>query len=95
MDQYRAYDSRFHILLAELAGIPSLTAAVTENRARLNALLDRIPMMAANLNHANDQQSALVEAILGGDAERAAALAADHARGTEALLRGFLERQRG
>ena len=94
LDQYRAYDSRFHIAIAELAGIPSLTRAITENRARVNAMLDRIPMMAANLGHANDQHSALADAILGGDADRAATLAADHARGTETILRGFLEQER-
>lgn len=95
MDQYRAYDSRFHIAIAELAGIPSLTRAITENRARVNAMLDRIPMMGANLDHANEQHRALVDAILGGEAEQAAQLAADHARGTETLLRGFLEPQTG
>lgn len=94
LDQYRAYDSRFHIAIAELAGIPSLTRAITENRARVNALLDRIPMMAANLDHANEQHSSLADAILGGDAATAAALAADHARGTETILRGFLEQER-
>lgn len=93
MDQYRAYDSRFHIAIAELAGIPSLTRAITENRAQVNAMLDRIPMMAANLDHANDQHHALVDSILNGDAETAAALAADHARGTETILRGFLEQE--
>ncbi|HLR44581.1 MAG TPA: FCD domain-containing protein [Brevibacterium sp.] len=93
LDQYRAYDSRFHIAIAELAGIPSLTRAITENRAQVNAMLDRIPMMAANLGHANEQHSALTDAILGGDTDRAAALAADHARGTETILRGFLERE--
>lgn len=95
LDQYRAYDSRFHIAIGELAGIPSLTRAITENRARINAMLDQIPMMATNLEHANDQHNAIVDAILGGDADSAAQLAADHARGTETLLRGFLERQRG
>lgn len=94
LDQYRAYDSRFHIAIAELAGIPSLTRAITENRARVNAMLDRIPMMAANLDHANHQHDELVDAILAGIADRAAALAADHARGTETILRGFLEQER-
>lgn len=93
LDQYRAYDSRFHIAIADLARIPSLTRALTENRARINAMLDQIPMMGANLGHANHQHADLIAAILAGDAGRAAQLASDHARGTESLLRGFLERQ--
>lgn len=91
MDQYRAYDSRFHISVAELAGIPSLTRAVTENRTRVNVLLDAIPMMSVNLEHADDQHAQLVEAVLAGDPDRAEQLAAEHAQGTAALLRGFLE----
>jgi DNA-binding GntR family transcriptional regulator len=50
-------------------------------------------MMGANLGHANHQHADLIAAILAGDADRAAQLASDHARGTESLLRGFLERQ--
>lgn len=91
LDQYRAYDSRFHIAVAELSGIPSLTRAIRDNRTRINALLDGIPMMSANLGHANDQHAQLVTAILGGDADLAEQLAAEHAQGTAALLRGFLE----
>lgn len=91
MDQYRAYDSKFHIAVAELSGIPSLTRAITENRTRVNVLLDAIPMMSANLDHANDQHAELVEAILGGDADHAELLAAEHADGTATILRGFLE----
>lgn len=90
MDQYRAYDSRLHLAISELAGIPSLTAALAENRARVNALLDRIPMMSANIAHANEQHTQLVEAILHGDADGAAAQARAHAHGSAALLRGFL-----
>jgi DNA-binding GntR family transcriptional regulator len=56
-------------------------------------MLDQIPMMGANLGHANHQHADLIAAILAGDADRAAQLASDHARGTESLLRGFLERQ--
>lgn len=90
MDQYRAFDSQFHIAISELAGIPSLTSAVTENRARINGLLDRIPMMGANLEHANQQHTQILDAVLGAEPDRAAELARDHARGTAALLQGFL-----
>lgn len=45
---------------------------------RINALLDGIPMMSVNLDQANDQH---------------AQLAAEHAHGTAAMLRGFFEGQ--
>ncbi|GAA2094215.1 GntR family transcriptional regulator [Brevibacterium salitolerans] len=90
MDQYRAYDSRLHLAISELAGIPSLTAVLAENRARVNALLDRIPMMSANIEHANEQHALLIDAILRGHADEAAALARAHAHGSATLLRGFL-----
>lgn len=88
--EYRAFDSRFHLALAELTGIPSLHAAAAETRDRVNALLDRIPLLPTNLQHANDQHALIVDAVLSGDVEAAERHAADHADGTAALLHGYL-----
>ncbi|MBE1513400.1 FadR/GntR family transcriptional regulator [Nesterenkonia halotolerans] len=87
---YRARDSRFHIAVAELSGSASLITAVTDTRARVNALLDEIPLLPANLEHSNEQHVEITEAILRGDAAQAKALMADHLEGTASLLRGFL-----
>ena len=46
-DDYRRLDSRLHLAIAEAAGSPSLVPLVAENRMRLNALLDQIPLAAA------------------------------------------------
>lgn len=89
-DTYRPRDSRFHIAIAELTGCPSLVAAVADTRARVSALLDEIPLLPANLEHANRQHEAITEAILNGDPARARALMADHLEATASLLRGFL-----
>lgn len=91
IEQFRALDARFHLTIAELTGIPSLTQAAATTRDRINALLDRIPFIHTNVEHSCAQHARLVEAILDHDAEAAATLAAQHAEGTEQLLRGFLE----
>ncbi|MBQ1445008.1 MAG: FadR family transcriptional regulator [Renibacterium sp.] len=90
-DEYRLLDSRFHLIIAELSGSPSLAAAVAESRAQTNKLLERIPFLPANLNHSNEQHRVILAAILGGDAARAKAAMVEHLAGTEALLRGFLQ----
>lgn len=91
IEQFRALDARFHLTIAELTGIPSLAHAAATTRDRINALLDRIPFIHTNVEHSCTQHQQLVAAILDHDAEAAATLAAQHAEGTEQLLRGFLE----
>jgi len=43
-----------------------------------------------NIDHTAEQHTAIAEAILAGDAERARWAVAEHLDGTAALLRGFL-----
>ena len=45
LEDYRRLDSRLHLAIAEAAGSPSLVPLVAENRMRLNALLDQIPLL--------------------------------------------------
>ncbi len=73
-----------------VAGLPQLTASVVEARVRLVDLLNAIPMLERNLEHANVQHANIVRAILAGDPERARKVMAEHVAGTAALLRGFL-----
>ncbi|QHC60672.1 FCD domain-containing protein [Rathayibacter sp. VKM Ac-2760] len=89
-EDYRRRDSRLHLVLAELAGVPSLLPLVAENRMRLNALLDDIPLLPRNIAHADEQHRALVIAVLSGRADEAARLAGEHVRASAALLRAFL-----
>ncbi len=88
--RYRQADSRLHLAVAELAGSTSLLAAVADARLRVNDLLDAIPLLPPNLVHANRQHAALVDAVVGGDADRARRVLEAHLHGTAALLRGFL-----
>lgn len=89
-DSYRRYDTRFHLTLAELTGSASLTSEYATVRARLNQLLDCIPLLVRNLEHAQRQHAELTEAVLTGDAETARTVMREHCAGTAALLRGFL-----
>jgi DNA-binding FadR family transcriptional regulator len=88
---YRRLDSRLHLAIAEAAGCPSLVPLVAENRMRVNALLDHIPLLQRNIAHSDEQHEAIVSAILAGDPDRAATLMLDHLAGSAALLHGFLD----
>jgi DNA-binding FadR family transcriptional regulator len=56
----------------------------------VNDLLDCIPLLVRNLEHSQAQHTALVEAVLEGDADGAREVMREHCAGTAALLRGFL-----
>ncbi len=90
LEDHRRLDSRLHLAIGEIAGLPSLLTLIADNRMRINAYLDRIPFLTPNLEHSNRQHEAIVTAILTGDADAAAAATAEHLGGTAALLRGFL-----
>lgn len=87
---YRPADSRLHLAVVALVGSPSLSAAVSDNRMRLNDLLDAIPLLPPNIAHSRAQHAKIVDAVLRGRADRARQLMAQHLDGTTALLRGFL-----
>jgi GntR family transcriptional regulator, transcriptional repressor for pyruvate dehydrogenase complex len=89
-EDYRRLDSRLHLTIGELVGTPSLVSLLADNRTRVNELLDRIPLLTANIAHSNQQHEAIVLAILTGDSDGAAAAMREHLDGSSALLRGFL-----
>ncbi|GAS95273.1 GntR family transcriptional regulator [Mycolicibacterium canariasense] len=90
-DDYRRLDSRLHLAIAEAAGSPSLVPLVAQNRMRINALLDQIPLLSRNIAHSDEQHEAIVMAILAGDADGAGTAMAAHVAGSAALLHGFLD----
>ncbi|MFF9062136.1 FadR/GntR family transcriptional regulator [Streptomyces sp. NPDC014882] len=87
--EYRRHDTMLHLTLAELCGSPSLAAQYAAVRATLNDLLDCIPLLVRNLEHSQRQHTALVGAVLDGDADGAREIMREHCAGTAALLRGF------
>ncbi|WP_375390057.1 FadR/GntR family transcriptional regulator [uncultured Amnibacterium sp.] len=88
---YRRTDSRLHLTIGELAGVPSLLPLLADVRDRANALLDEIPLLEPNLAHSNAQHEAIVQAVLRGDPAAARRLMHEHLEGTAALLRAFLD----
>lgn len=88
--EYRRLDTLLHLTLAELCGSPTLAARYAAVRSTVNDLLDCIPLLVRNLEHSQRQHTALVEAVLAGDAEGAREAMREHCAGTAALLRGFL-----
>nr|BFE87276.1 hypothetical protein GCM10020093_098770 [Planobispora longispora] len=89
-DDYRRLDTAFHLCVAELTGSPLLAAACADARLRVTDLLNAIPILQRNIEHAAAQHEAIVTAILAGDPDAAARAVAEHLEGTAALLRGFL-----
>jgi DNA-binding FadR family transcriptional regulator len=87
---YRRLDTLFHLSIAELTGSSLLSAACADARMRLNDLLGAIPVLQRNIDHTAGQHSAIAEAILAGEPQRARLAVAEHLDGTAALLRGFL-----
>jgi DNA-binding FadR family transcriptional regulator len=88
---YRQCDARLHLAIAELTGSPTLAKAVAEVRMDLDDLLNSIPLLERNIQHSNVQHRRVVDAIIAGNPDEARAAMQDHVKGTEALLRGFLE----
>ncbi|MFC9969903.1 FadR/GntR family transcriptional regulator [Spirillospora sp. NPDC127200] len=89
-EDYRRQDTLFHLAIAELTGSALLAAACADARMRVTDLLNAIPVLGRNIEHAAVQHAAIVEAILAGDPEAARRAVAEHLEGTAALLRGFL-----
>ncbi|MBO3744464.1 FadR family transcriptional regulator [Streptosporangiaceae bacterium NEAU-GS5] len=87
---YRRLDIAFHLAIAELTGSAQLASACADARLKVTDLLNAIPVLGPNIQHAAVQHAAIVGAILAGDAEAARRAVAEHLEGTAALLRGFL-----
>ncbi|MEU4578027.1 FadR/GntR family transcriptional regulator [Nonomuraea sp. ATR24] len=90
LEDYRRLDTAFHLSIAELTGSPLLAAACADARLRVSDLLNAIPMLQVNLDHAATQHRAIVAAVVAGDPDAARRAVAEHLEGTAALLRAFL-----
>ena len=87
---HRQADSRLHLAIASVTGSARIVAAVTEVQAALHEMLQRIPVLTANLEHSHRQHRGIVKAVLDGDADKARHMMEEHCDDTAALLRGLL-----
>lgn len=87
---YRRRDARLHLAVATATAAPSVTGALADVRARLDALLAAVPPIQANIEHSDHQHRDIVDAILDGDPAAARGVMAEHLAATATLLRGFL-----
>ncbi|MBF8188270.1 FadR family transcriptional regulator [Nonomuraea sp. K274] len=90
LEDYRRLDTAFHLSIAELTGSTLLATTCADARSRVSDLLNAIPMLQVNLDHAAGQHRAIVDAILAGDPDAARRAVTEHLEGTAALLRAFL-----
>ena len=95
---YRRLDTAFHLAPSVRHGLGGVvdrddehvTAASADARLRVTDLLNAIPVLGPNIEHAAAQHAAIVAAIFAGDPEGARRAVVEHVEGTAALLRGFL-----
>jgi DNA-binding FadR family transcriptional regulator len=89
--EFRPADSRLHIAIAEMSGSASIAIHVAEMRARLNDLLDLIPLLPPNIEHSHRQHVRIVNAIIRNDSAAAVLAVERHLAASASLLRAFLD----
>jgi GntR family transcriptional repressor for pyruvate dehydrogenase complex len=87
---HRQCDSRLHLTIAAASGSERLMTAVTQVQADLDEMLHAIPVLPVNITHSATQHTAIVNAILAGNARKASRVMSEHCEDTAALLRGLL-----
>ena len=89
-EDYRRFDIRFHISLAEAAASPRLVTAMTEVQGQMSDLISLIAHPTEVLTRSNDQHRRLVMLLRSGDAAGAVRLLREHIAGTEHIIAGLL-----
>ena len=89
-DDFRRLDARFHLLIVELVGAPSLLPLMADVRMRINELLDRIPLTQETRARSDHQHGQILQAMAQADPDTAESLMRNHLSETEELLRGNL-----
>jgi GntR family transcriptional regulator, transcriptional repressor for pyruvate dehydrogenase complex len=89
-EEYRRFDIRFHIAIAEAAGSPRLVAAMTEVQGQMSDLIGLIAHPHEVLARSNDQHRKLVKKLRGGDSDGAVRLIREHIEGTEHIIAGLM-----
>jgi len=83
---FRGADSRFHLVLAPMAGSPSLASAAADVQLRLGELMAAMPILDESIRHSHAQHRKILAAIEASDPELAKETMLDHLEATAALL---------
>ena len=89
-DDYRRADIRFHIAIAQAAGVQRLVALTTEVQAEISELIAHIAHPPQVLEHSNGEHARIVDALAEHDADAVVALLRRHVEGTEHILAGLM-----
>ena len=83
---YRGLDSRFHILLAGMAGSPDLVATITDVQAALSDVLNAVPRSEESMVNSQAQHRRILAALEAHDRDAARVAMREHLEGIEHLL---------
>jgi DNA-binding FadR family transcriptional regulator len=87
---YRQADVRFHMGLADATRSPRLVASMTEVQGVMTDLISYIPHPREILEHSNAQHARMLTCMRERDDEAAVRIMAEHLKGTEHVLAGYL-----
>jgi len=92
LGRYRSLDAQFHIAIAETSGNPDLIRMVADIQFELDDLIGQLPASTRALRHANEQHSAMVDALTRSDPAQARTMTGEHVAATGHFIRGLLPR---
>ncbi|MGI9116851.1 MAG: FadR/GntR family transcriptional regulator [Gaiellales bacterium] len=83
---YRGLDSRFHIMLAGIAGTTDLVTSVTDAQAALSDVLNAVPRSEESMINSQAQHRRILAALEARDRDAARVAMREHLEGIEHLL---------
>jgi DNA-binding GntR family transcriptional regulator len=89
-DDYSRADVRFHLTIAEAAGVPRLVALITEALGEVTDLIAHIAHPEPVLRHANADHARLIAVLARRDGAGAVCAMRRHLEGTEHILAGLM-----
>jgi GntR family transcriptional repressor for pyruvate dehydrogenase complex len=87
---YRRLDTAFHMLLAQAAGSPRLSAVIADIHAELSDVMSIVPYSREACVHSTTQHRRIARAVINGQGSAARAAMREHVGATSSFLRGLL-----
>lgn len=87
---YRRIDTAFHLLLAQAAGSPRLSAIVADIHGELSDVMSIVPYSREACVHSTTQHRRIARAVINGQGSAARAAMREHVGATSSFLRGLI-----